>query len=94
MLAQAGHRGEPPGGSCSWTRGPPAHETRGLTFPRRRLQDQRLGLLDEVQLPSHVAGSEWVVTCDHDHLRRRQTLRRAGLSGQNCSLETRGLSLF
>lgn len=90
MLAQAGHRGEPPGGSCSWTRGPPAHETRGLTFPCRRLQDQRLGLLDEAQLPSHVAGSERVVSRDHDHLRRRRALRRAGPSGQSCGLEARG----
>lgn len=36
------------------------------------MQDERVGLINEVQLLSHVAGSEWVVPCDHDHLGDRE----------------------
>lgn len=38
-----------------------------------------MSLFNEVQLLSHVAGSERVVTCDHDHLGRGRRLSGAGL---------------
>lgn len=54
--------------------------TQGLTFFHGRLQDQRVCLFNEVQLLGHMAGSERVVTCDHDHLRRGWSLSGAGPS--------------
>jgi hypothetical protein len=53
----------------------------GLTFLRGGLEDKRVGLFNEVQLLSHVAGGEWVVTCDHDHLRGRGVEAGQGGSG-------------
>lgn len=61
------------------SRSPQPTTTWGLTFLRGRLQDQRVSLFNEVQLLSHVAGSERVVTCDHDHLGRGRRLSGAGL---------------
>lgn len=88
MLTQAGTGVGHQVGAALGLRVPPAHETWGLTFLRGRLQDQRLSLLNEMQLLSHMAGSERVVTCDHDHLGRRQKLRRSELQPGDMGAES------
>lgn len=32
------------------------------------MQDERMGLVNEMQFLSYMACSEWVVSCDHDNL--------------------------
>lgn len=59
--------------SYCWTRSPhppdaPCPQRLGLTLLRGGLQDECVGLLNEVQLLGHMAGGEWVVPRDHDHL--------------------------
>lgn len=45
------------------------------------MQDERVGLVNEVQLLSYMACSERVVSCDHDHLQDRA--QGTGLSRQD-----------
>lgn len=40
----------------------------GFTWVGACLQYEGVRLLDEIQLSGNVAGSQWVVSCDHDHL--------------------------
>lgn len=49
------------------------------------MQDERVGLVDEVQLLSYVARSEGVVSCDHDHL--QGGARDTGFTGKTCWAE-------
>lgn len=57
-------------GQCCtvWARRGRLHILGCRTFARRRLQDESVLLLDEVKLPSHMAGSEGVVSCNHHYL--------------------------
>lgn len=47
------------------------------------MQDERVGLVNEVQLLSYMARSERVVSCDHDHLQDSAQ----GLAGKVCWAE-------
>lgn len=42
---------------------------KSVTFAGRRLQNERVFPLEEVQLPGHVAGGQRVVSCYHHYLR-------------------------
>lgn len=47
----------------------PLLRVKSVTFAGRRLQNQSMFPLEEVQLPGHVAGSQRVVSCYHHYLR-------------------------
>lgn len=49
----------------------------GFTWTGACLQYEGVGLLYEIQLAGNMTGSQWVVSCDHDHLDTETERRRA-----------------
>lgn len=57
------------GFGCCSPKGRAVSRMASVTFARRRLQNEGVLLLEEVQLPGHVAGGERIVSCYHHYLR-------------------------